>query len=48
MGVGMAAIVGTDDADRALGLLSARDVPAWVAGEIADGAGCARLSGRHP
>ncbi len=47
MGVGMAAIVGGDDADRALGLLSARDVPAWTAGVVADGTGRARLSGCH-
>jgi phosphoribosylformylglycinamidine cyclo-ligase len=48
MGVGMAAIVGAADADRALSLLSSRGLPAWVAGEIADGAGNAWLSGRHP
>ncbi len=48
MGVGMAAVVGADDADRALSLLADRNVPAWVAGEITDGTGCARLAGRHP
>jgi phosphoribosylformylglycinamidine cyclo-ligase len=48
MGVGMAAIVGAADMDRALGLLSSRGLPAWVAGEIADGAGSAQLHGRHP
>jgi phosphoribosylformylglycinamidine cyclo-ligase len=48
MGVGMAAIVGAADADRALRLLSARGVPAWVAGEIAVGTGRAVLSGHHP
>jgi phosphoribosylformylglycinamidine cyclo-ligase len=48
MGVGMAAIVGAVDVDRALGLLSSRGLPAWVAGEIADGTGGAQLHGRHP
>ncbi len=48
MGVGMAAIVGAADADRALSLLSARGVPAWVAGQIDVGTGRAVLSGHHP
>jgi phosphoribosylformylglycinamidine cyclo-ligase len=47
MGVGMVAIVAAADADRALSLLSSRSLPAWVAGEIADGTGVARLSGHH-
>ena len=48
MGVGMAAVVGARDAETALGLLAARDVPAWLVGEISAGAGAARLVGRHP
>jgi phosphoribosylformylglycinamidine cyclo-ligase len=48
MGVGMVAVVGAQDAQAALGLLAARGVPAWLAGEITAGAGAARLSGRHP
>jgi phosphoribosylformylglycinamidine cyclo-ligase len=48
MGVGMAAVVGPLDADAALRLLTSRGVPAWVAGEVTEGTGTARLSGRHP
>ncbi len=48
MGVGMAAVVGAPDADAALSLLAARGVPAWLAGEITEGSGVARLFGRHP
>jgi phosphoribosylformylglycinamidine cyclo-ligase len=48
MGVGMVAIVAVADADRALRLLAGRDVPAWVAGEVTEGSGTARLAGRHP
>ena len=47
MGVGMAAVVGRADADRALHLLAARGVPAWVLGEVVPGSGGARLTGRH-
>jgi phosphoribosylformylglycinamidine cyclo-ligase len=48
MGVGMAAVVGRADADRALHLLAARGVPAWVLGEVVPGSGAARLTGQHP
>jgi phosphoribosylformylglycinamidine cyclo-ligase len=48
MGVGMVAVVGTGDADRALSRLASRDVPAWLIGEVAEGTGKARLTGRHP
>jgi phosphoribosylformylglycinamidine cyclo-ligase len=48
MGVGMAAIVAARDADTALGLLASRGVPAWLAGDITEGAGVTRLLGRHP
>jgi phosphoribosylformylglycinamidine cyclo-ligase len=48
MGVGMVAVLPPDDVDRALALLMARHVPAWVAGEVAEGDGGARLTGEHP
>jgi phosphoribosylformylglycinamidine cyclo-ligase len=48
MGVGMTAIVARPDADRALALLAARRVPAWIAGEITEGTGRTRLTGQHP
>jgi phosphoribosylformylglycinamidine cyclo-ligase len=48
MGVGMAAVIDAADADRALSLLSARDVPAWVIGEITEGTGEVWLHGEHP
>jgi phosphoribosylformylglycinamidine cyclo-ligase len=35
MGVGMVAVISADDADRALAMLTARHVPAWVLGEVA-------------
>jgi len=47
MGIGMVAVVGAGDADAALRLLISRDVPSWAVGEITDGAGTARLVGRH-
>jgi phosphoribosylformylglycinamidine cyclo-ligase len=34
MGVGMVAVVPADDVDRALAVLTARHVPAWVLGEV--------------
>ena len=48
MGVGMTAVVGAPDAGPALSLLAARGVPAWLAGEVTEGTGVTRLSGRHP
>lgn len=48
MGVGMVAIVAADDVDRALSVLTARGVPAWVAGEIVSGEHDVRLVGNHP
>jgi phosphoribosylformylglycinamidine cyclo-ligase len=48
MGVGMVAIVGPDDGDRALGLLAEAGVPAWAAGEVTAGSGQGRLAGQHP
>ena len=51
MGVGMAAVVARADADRALGTLASRGVPAWVLGEIGPArdrpANWAALSGQH-
>ncbi|MEV0699307.1 phosphoribosylformylglycinamidine cyclo-ligase [Saccharopolyspora sp. NPDC050389] len=35
MGIGMVAVVTAEDVDRALAVLTARHVPAWVLGEIA-------------
>ncbi len=48
MGVGMVAVIGAGDVDRALALLISRHVPAWVIGHIGAGAGATRLVGVHP
>ncbi|HSR23726.1 MAG TPA: AIR synthase-related protein, partial [Candidatus Eisenbacteria bacterium] len=48
MGVGMVAVVAADDAARALQVLAAREVPAWVAGAVGEGDGTVELVGRHP
>ncbi|MFP5218232.1 MAG: phosphoribosylformylglycinamidine cyclo-ligase [Actinomycetes bacterium] len=48
MGVGMVALVPPDDVDRALAVLTARHVPAWVAGQVTDGDGSVRMVGEHP
>ena len=51
MGVGMVAVVSADDADRALAVLTARHVPAWILGEVSatgDGDERAVLRGEHP
>ena len=48
MGVGMVAVVAPGDADRALALLTARHVPAWVLGTVETGEGGAVLAGTHP
>ena len=47
MGVGMVALVPPADVDRALAVLTARHVPAWVAGEVAPGTGDVELVGSH-
>lgn len=47
MGVGMVAVVAAEDSAEALRLLAAREVPAWVAGEVVPGNGEARLTGTH-
>ena len=48
MGVGMVAVVPPDDVDRTLALLTARHVPAWVAGAVQAGDGTVTLTGSHP
>jgi phosphoribosylformylglycinamidine cyclo-ligase len=52
MGVGMVAVVEPEDVDRALAVLTARHVPAWVVGEIASAANPdtprVELRGNHP
>jgi len=48
MGVGMVAVVASDDSDSALRLLADRGLPAWVIGEVTAGTGRAELTGRHP
>jgi len=48
LGVGMVAVLAAADADRALGVLRGRGVPAWVLGEVTSGTGSVRLAGRHP
>jgi phosphoribosylformylglycinamidine cyclo-ligase len=52
MGVGMVAVVSAADVDRALAVLTARHMPAWVLGEVerADNADGPRafLRGEHP
>jgi phosphoribosylformylglycinamidine cyclo-ligase len=47
MGIGMTAVVGQADADRALNMLTARGLPAWIAGEVTQGAEGARLVGSY-
>ena len=47
MGVGMVALITPDDVDRALALLTARHIPAWVAGEVVPGGGTVTLTGSH-
>ena len=49
MGVGMVAVLAPEDADRALAVLTARHVPAWVVGEVtAGGDGAVAVRGDHP
>ncbi|BCJ39113.1 phosphoribosylformylglycinamidine cyclo-ligase [Actinocatenispora thailandica] len=46
-GVGMVAIVGPADVDRAISLLAAHDVNAWVLGEVVEGEGRVQMLGEH-
>jgi phosphoribosylformylglycinamidine cyclo-ligase len=48
MGVGMVAVVAPHDADRALAVLMARHVPAWVLGAVETGDGGVVVQGVHP
>jgi phosphoribosylformylglycinamidine cyclo-ligase len=56
MGVGMVAVLPADDVDRALAVLTARHVPAWVLGQVrraeSTGGGApgsrVHLEGDHP
>ena len=47
LGVGMVAVVAEADADRAVALLRARDIPGWVAGAVVPGAGGVQLRGAY-
>ena len=47
MGVGMAAVIAADDADRAVRLLMDRGIPAWRAGEVTSDAEGVRLVGAY-
>jgi phosphoribosylformylglycinamidine cyclo-ligase len=46
MGVGMAAVVGAADADKAVRTLAALGVPAWIVGEVT-ATGDVRLTGSY-
>ena len=50
MGVGMVAVLPADDVDRALAVLTARHVPAWVLGEVRRGKAShkVQMKGDHP
>jgi phosphoribosylformylglycinamidine cyclo-ligase len=43
----MVAVVAAEDADRALALLTARHVAAWVVGEVLAGEGDVRMVGTN-
>ncbi len=47
MGVGMFAIVSSDDADRAMAYLTGRGIEAWQVGEIIEGTGQVQMVGQH-
>jgi phosphoribosylformylglycinamidine cyclo-ligase len=47
MGVGMMAVVGADDSERALAFLRGRGIDAWVAGEVVEGTGSVVMVGSH-
>ncbi len=47
MGVGMVAVVAPETADAAVDLLTARGVPAWIAGGVIEGDGSAELHGTY-
>ncbi|GIE81052.1 phosphoribosylformylglycinamidine cyclo-ligase [Actinoplanes philippinensis] len=47
MGVGMFAIVSSDDADRAMAYLTGRGVEAWQVGEVVEGSGEVQMMGSY-
>jgi phosphoribosylformylglycinamidine cyclo-ligase len=47
MGVGMFAIVSSDDADRAMAYLTGRGVEAWQVGEVLEGDGQVQMMGQY-
>jgi phosphoribosylformylglycinamidine cyclo-ligase len=47
MGVGMFAIVSSDDADRAMAYLTGRGIEAWQVGEIIEGTGQVQMVGQY-
>jgi phosphoribosylformylglycinamidine cyclo-ligase len=47
MGVGMFAIVSSDDADRAMAYLTGRGVEAWQVGEVIDGTGEVQMMSQY-
>jgi phosphoribosylformylglycinamidine cyclo-ligase len=47
MGVGMFAIVSSDDADRAMAYLTGRGVEAWQVGEVVEGTGEVQMLGSY-
>jgi phosphoribosylformylglycinamidine cyclo-ligase len=47
MGVGMFAIVSSDDADRAMAYLTGRGVETWQVGEVIEGTGQVQMVGQH-
>ncbi|GIE96284.1 phosphoribosylformylglycinamidine cyclo-ligase [Paractinoplanes rishiriensis] len=47
MGVGMFAIVSSDDADRAMAYLTGRGIEAWQVGEVIDGTGEVQMMGQY-
>ncbi|MEV6599149.1 phosphoribosylformylglycinamidine cyclo-ligase [Actinoplanes sp. NPDC051346] len=47
MGVGMFAIVSSDDADRAMAYLTGRGVEAWQVGEVIEGSGQVQMMGQY-
>ena len=47
MGVGMFAIVSSDDADRAMAYLTGRGVEAWQVGEVIEGTGQVQMMGQY-
>jgi phosphoribosylformylglycinamidine cyclo-ligase len=47
MGIGMLAVVASEDSDRTVAFLRNRGVDAWVAGELVEGVGNVTLVGSH-